>query len=274
MSWPRTAPAAVCGDQLLELGDQFAVPAERQLRLDPLLESGEAQLLQPGDLARGERLVREVGQRRSPPQRERLGAASEPPAPVGRRPGRLPLLEQALEAAGVDGVGLDIEGVARSPGGDRDGQAGQRLAQPVDVALERHRGRGRCAVPPDLVDEVVEADGGVGVDGEEGQHRPLAQAAEDDGSFAHHGERPEHPDLTPVSPLPPSAIGGPPTARRGPGTRFQRVPTGSQPLVKARAHAVPVNERAGTEGRREVSHAWFQHPRFLDPWLQHQVGKD
>ena len=41
----------VLADQRLELADQLGVAAQRQLGLDPLLERGEAQLVEPGDLA-------------------------------------------------------------------------------------------------------------------------------------------------------------------------------------------------------------------------------
>ena len=41
------------GDERLELADELGVTAEREIGLDPLLERGEPQLLQPGDLAPG-----------------------------------------------------------------------------------------------------------------------------------------------------------------------------------------------------------------------------
>ena len=47
-----------------------------QIGLDPLLERDPAQLLETGDLGLSEGLVGEVGKRRAPPKRQRLGAAS------------------------------------------------------------------------------------------------------------------------------------------------------------------------------------------------------
>jgi hypothetical protein len=64
------------GRELLELGDDKRVLALRQAHVDALFHGGEAQLLQPRDLCLRERLVGDVGQRRSAPQRERV---IEPP---------------------------------------------------------------------------------------------------------------------------------------------------------------------------------------------------
>ena len=60
------------GGQLLELGDDERVLPRRQARIDALLQRGEAQLLEPGDLALRERLELDVGQRRPTPQPERI----------------------------------------------------------------------------------------------------------------------------------------------------------------------------------------------------------
>ena len=68
----------------LELGDEPAVLAERELGLDALLERGEAQLLEPRDRRRRERLVGEVGERRAAPQRERLAQQRRPRARARR----------------------------------------------------------------------------------------------------------------------------------------------------------------------------------------------
>src|SRR5688572_10767128 len=45
--------------------------AELELRLDQLLQRADVELLQARDLAPGEALVRQVGERRAVPQRER-----------------------------------------------------------------------------------------------------------------------------------------------------------------------------------------------------------
>ena len=51
------APKALCqrvlGDQALELADELVVAAESEIRVDTVLEGGEAKLIQPSDLALG-----------------------------------------------------------------------------------------------------------------------------------------------------------------------------------------------------------------------------
>ena len=54
-------------DQGPKLSDQLPVPAQRQLVLDSLLPSVQAQLIQARRLADRERLAGEVGQRRPTP---------------------------------------------------------------------------------------------------------------------------------------------------------------------------------------------------------------
>ena len=91
--------------QRLELADQLGIAAERELRLDPPLDRGQAQLLEPGDLRLSERLVGEVGQRRAAPERQRLGRQLQRPLglPVGER--AAPFLSQALEKLSVEPPG-------------------------------------------------------------------------------------------------------------------------------------------------------------------------
>ena len=58
--------------EVLQLGHDVAVPAGREVGLQPHLHRLQALLLEPRDLGGSERLGREVGERRSAPQRERL----------------------------------------------------------------------------------------------------------------------------------------------------------------------------------------------------------
>ena len=86
-------PERVRGDQRLELGQDVLVAAEREVGLDPILERGEPQVLEPPDLVLRERLVREVGERRAAPERERARGGDRKPrraprgAPARRAPG-------------------------------------------------------------------------------------------------------------------------------------------------------------------------------------------
>src|SRR5439155_7369397 len=100
-------------DELSQLSGRFFVSSERQVGLEAVFERGEPQLAQAGDLGLRERLIREVGQRVSPPERERL---SQPRSSVVRPSGTecaTALVAQALEAPGVDRFGIDGEQVAR-----------------------------------------------------------------------------------------------------------------------------------------------------------------
>ncbi len=54
------------------LGHDRVVVAELDLRLEPVLERGQAQLVEPRDLVLEERLEREVGERWPAPERERV----------------------------------------------------------------------------------------------------------------------------------------------------------------------------------------------------------
>ena len=58
-------------DERLELRQHGGVAAERELRLEALLERGEPQLLEPRDRRLRERLVGEVGERCAAPEPER-----------------------------------------------------------------------------------------------------------------------------------------------------------------------------------------------------------
>src|SRR5258705_12529523 len=58
--------------ELLELPDELGVATEREVRLDPLLEGGEAELFEALDRRPREQFVRQVGQRWAAPEAERL----------------------------------------------------------------------------------------------------------------------------------------------------------------------------------------------------------
>ena len=64
------AQRVVC-DQGVELGERLGVTAMPQVDLDGGLEGAQPKLVEAPDLGRGERLVRNVGERRSPPQPHR-----------------------------------------------------------------------------------------------------------------------------------------------------------------------------------------------------------
>ena len=106
----------VLGDKRLQLGDQVAMAAEREVGFDPLLECRQPELLQPRDLDLGERVVRELRQRRAAPERERLAqlAAASSARPAAERPSSL--LEQGLEPMEVELAVGDRQHVAVGTG--------------------------------------------------------------------------------------------------------------------------------------------------------------
>ena len=99
---------------------------------------GQAQLLQAGDRARGERLEREVGVRRTAPPAQRLGrdppglrrvTAAEQLARVG---------ETAFEADGVDLAAVDLQHVARGAAEQHPRRRPRWAVRLEDAALVRH----------------------------------------------------------------------------------------------------------------------------------------
>ncbi|HET7044980.1 MAG TPA: hypothetical protein VFI37_09040 [Gaiellaceae bacterium] len=99
----QALPHRALRDQSLEIGDERHVVACGKLRLEPLLERREAQLLEPHDLALREALVRDVLERRPAPECECV------PERCGRLP-RPPLAAQPppLRARGVEAVEVDL----------------------------------------------------------------------------------------------------------------------------------------------------------------------
>ena len=86
--------------------------AEHEVGLDPLLPRDKAQLLEAGDLRLGEGLVGEVCERGAAPKAERLGERRRGALRVSTRELAAAPGDQALEAAGVDLVVLELEDIA------------------------------------------------------------------------------------------------------------------------------------------------------------------
>src|SRR5215213_7181089 len=94
------------------------MPARGEVALHGELGGLELELLQPADDRCGERLVRDVGERRSAPQRERLTRGVGEPASVVRA---ARLGQEALEPRRVDGVRIDAQLVAAATRDDLRG---------------------------------------------------------------------------------------------------------------------------------------------------------
>ena len=138
--------------QQLELGDELGIAAEGEIHLDPFLEGLEPKLLEPRDLGLRPRLVGELDQRLSSPERKRL---PQQPARLDR--GRGPrVTDELLETEQIERPGIGMELVRRGDGPDQ--VAAERPAELRDVGLEHLRCRGRRPAGPDLLDQAIARD--------------------------------------------------------------------------------------------------------------------
>ena len=177
----------------LELPDRLDVLPERVLGVDARLQRRQAHLLQACDLALRERLVLQVGERRPPPQRQRL--AQHPRR--RRRRGRARLLDERFEALQVQLPRLDVKHVTRCPGHDDVGA--ERAAEMRDVHLQRLAGGLRRSVAPQLVDEPLGRDHLVAVQEEKRQQRPLLRRLDGNrAACADDLQRAKYPEFHPA----------------------------------------------------------------------------
>src|SRR5581483_239289 len=188
-------PQRVLRRQRLELGRECRVPAERELRVDPLLDREQAQLLEPVDLGSRERLVCEIGERAAAPQRKpflepRQGASR---IPAGVRAAAL--LEESLEPVGVELLRLELEDVAAGARAD-ELRVAERLAQPRDLVVEAVVCVAGRPLRPELVEEAVARDDLVRMEEQDRQERALLRPSDGDDALAVPGlERAEKPEL-------------------------------------------------------------------------------
>jgi hypothetical protein len=171
------------------------VPAEGELRLDPLFSCQEAQLLEPVDLDAGELLVGDVGQRRAAPESQRTVEceecsgvfASGVPAPA--------LAEESLEPKRVDLLGLALEDIAAASRVQRLVRR-KGLAQPRDLDVEAVSGGPGRSIGPERVDEPVSRDDFVRVEEQEGQEGAGLRATQRERAAVPEGfDRPQNAEL-------------------------------------------------------------------------------
>ena len=163
----RALPKRMRVDGSFELADKFLVASERELRIDAVLDRGDAQFLETGGLGAGEVVVRELRERGTSPESQRrvescdrrrysapvrLGACREQPVLEARRVVLLRPDEQH-----VAGRAGDEQAVGSLVGLHEQ-------AQPVDELLQRGLRGHRRAVTPQEVDEPVRGNDRVGVD--------------------------------------------------------------------------------------------------------------
>jgi len=176
----QALPERVLRNETLQLGRDCIVAAERQIGVDPHLQGAELELFQPPDLDLGEGLVAEVGQRRSPPQSERLPQRRIRVIGVVARERAPSLLQETLEAIYVHLTGRDLEDVTVRA---RVDDVFSRLAYPrscfecLAQARDMHlnvldRARGR-PLTPQGVDQPIDRDDLVRVQEQHRQDKAL-----------------------------------------------------------------------------------------------------
>ena len=186
-------------NERLELVHHSTARAERQLRLDPLLQRAETKLLQPRPLLLEQAPVGDVGKRRATPERQRLAQ----PLPRERRIAssyRLPpLVSQALEAVEVELVGLNPQAVSGSLSEKAliSARGGCEPApQARDVDLDHLRRALRRRLVPEQINQPVGRDALVSVQEQKRQEGPLlARPQRKRPPVAHDFERAQNPKL-------------------------------------------------------------------------------
>src|ERR671923_201963 len=228
----------ILADERLELAHDLGVPARLEVGVDPLLEDGQPELLQAADLGLREGLERELAERRSAPEGERLAELRRPL--VGR--GRLRLGGQGLRPGRIEPARVDTEQVSGRL--RHENVRPEQLPQLGDEVLKGGRSRLRRVLTPERVDQAVGRDGAAGIDEEEREQGPLLRPAERQRfAVRAHLDRPEDAELElarefghePVL-APPSAVDHGPLA-----ARWRRVSGqfGPRPTVAAWSHAEP-----------------------------------
>jgi hypothetical protein len=179
---PPVLAQRVVRDQALQVGDDLVLPAEGQPRLELCGEGSGAQLGQPPSLGHGERRVRPVLVRLSPPEADGGGEHPLGSGGVAGAQQRPAAGHQLADAQRVELVGGHRQGVAGAP---PDDQAPRRAARPLgfqgaaqahEVDLQRLASGRRTLAVPERLGEPVHAHGTRGSRGEQRQQEPLLGA--------------------------------------------------------------------------------------------------
>ena len=163
------------GDEALELAHQLRVPAQLQVGAQAILERQQSQLVQTRDLSLAERLIGQIGKRRTTPEGECVAQR-----PRGRRRlcRRACLGHQLLEPVQVELARPQPQLVARRARHEQPVLRGERLAKPRNSYRQRLRAVPRRGSAPQLVDQPVPRDDLIGVEQKQRQQRPLLCAPE------------------------------------------------------------------------------------------------
>ena len=192
---PEPFPQRIRHSQPPQLGHQPGTASAAQLGLDLPLRRLQPQFLQPGRLRRRQRTPRHVGQRRSPPQAQRLRA----------QPGRQPRMVTGQRAATLRRQLFEPARVHLGPG-DRQPVTRQlrhehpafgipdQPPQPQHIPADQLTGRVRRVIAPQLTDQASGRDDLARIGQQRcGQRPPLGRT--------HPGPKP-HPSAPAAAPAP------------------------------------------------------------------------
>ena len=161
----------------LEFPERPRMFARCQQPLDPIPLRLDPELVQAGRLGEQRRLIRQVGQRRPPPERQGILDRVDRDARIDRE-GLLRVGDERIEPSRVELERFDDEEVAGRPA--FQASVAQRLAEVRHVGLEdvaRLLGR---LLTPDIVDQDVSGDDLVRADQQVRQDRALLRPSEGD----------------------------------------------------------------------------------------------
>jgi hypothetical protein len=157
------------------------VAPERELRLDPLLQSRQAKLVEALDIDPGKRLEFEIGERSAAPEQFGLAQLRHSPRWIGVLE-RLPTLgDKLLEPVQIELSGLDAEDVARRARYQSRLVPSwiQRLAEARDLDAQCVVGRLASLLSHQLVDQPVARDDAVGAQEQDCEQRALLRPAQE-----------------------------------------------------------------------------------------------
>jgi hypothetical protein len=172
-------PVRIRIDQRLQIaGDSGLVP-EGKVRIDPRFQRSQPKLLQPAEFGGREGLIRELGQRFSPPQTETIVQETDRRSWASFRQGLLARRYLPFEADQIKRPLLDAQEVAMVAPYQRIALAvrGQGLAQPRDVHIQAVLAPGR-PLSPDFGQQAGTRNDLVRVQQEDGEDRALFRASQ------------------------------------------------------------------------------------------------
>jgi hypothetical protein len=176
---PQPLAQGILTREPLQLRHGLDMATEVELDGDLLLCCLELELLQPGDLGRKGRLVRQVGERRPPPQIERFRECRR--GGTWLAVGSTRLMQQSFEAERVDIIGFGAEQV---PGGVAlDRTRAEHGPEARDVRLKGPACGVGGVVSPQRVDQPLGGNHLVRVQDQVSEDGPLLRTAEREGAF-------------------------------------------------------------------------------------------